>query len=250
MQESKGIEGKVVVLTGATGGIGRITAEMFARHGAKVVLVAQQVAALEMLETELTGFGADVMSVPADITDPTAIQQLQHEVQENYGSVDILINNAAIAIMKPVSEITSAEWNRMMDVNLFAGLRLIQAFLPGMQERHSGVIVNMAAAVGRNGYPNLAIYSATKAAVIAFSEALAKEVRRAGVQVYTICPHGVDTSLYHSLFGDADSNKLLKPEYVAQEILKVVMGQSSIRSGQTLELVLKLDEKGVTPQVK
>jgi NAD(P)-dependent dehydrogenase (short-subunit alcohol dehydrogenase family) len=229
---------KVVVVTGANRGIGKAIAQAFAGQGAKVVLVAQQLAALEEMEDALLATGADVMAVPTDLTDTTAVQTLQHEIQQNYGSVDILINNAAIAVLKPLVQMAQEEWQGMTAVNLHAMFHLTQLFLPPMIERRSGVIINMSAALARNGFPNLAVYSATKAGVIAFTEAIAKEVRRYGIQAYAICPHGVNTNLYQQLFGATDPAKLLSPERVAAEVVKVAAGEAGIRSGQTLDISL------------
>lgn len=229
-------QGKVVLITGASGGIGQATAEAFASQGAKVVLVARKAEPLEDLEDTLLATGADVIAVPADITQPQAVQQIQQEVRQMYGTVDILINNAAVAIFKPLVATTPAEWQAMTEVNLYGMFHLTHTFLPEMIERRSGTIINMSAAVGRNGFPNLAVYSATKAAIITFTEALAKEVRRYGVQVYSICPHGVNTDLYRTLFGTTDPAKLLSPERVAHEILRVGAGESGLRSGQMLEI--------------
>ncbi len=229
---------KVVVVTGANRGIGKAIAQAFAGQGAKVVLVAQQLEPLEELEDALLATGADVMAVPTDITDTAAVQTLQHEIQQNYGPIDILINNAAIAVLKLLTQTTPEEWQGMTAVNLHAMFHLTQLFLPAMIERHSGVIINMSAALARNGFPNLAVYSATKAGVIAFTEAIAKEVRRYGVQAYAICPHGVNTDLYQRLFGATDPSKLLSPERVAAEVMKVAAGEAGIRSGQTLDISL------------
>lgn len=229
---------KVVVVTGASRGIGKAIARAFAGQGAKVVLVAQQLAALEELEDALLATGADVMAAPTDITDVSAVQSLHHEILQNYGPVDILINNAAVAVLKPIVQMTPEEWEGMTGVNLHAMFYLTHLFLPAMIERRSGVIINMSAALARNGFPNLSVYSATKAGVIAFTEAIAKEVRRYGVQAYAICPHGVNTELYQRLFGATDPSKLLSPEHVAEEVLKVAAGQGGIRSGQTLDISL------------
>ena len=227
---------KVVLVTGASRGLGRVIAQDFARQGAKVVLVARHMEPLEVLEDEILAAGGEALAVAADISDSNAVQALAMQVGVSYGRVDILINNAAVAILKPMTEIGSEEWQQMTGVNLHGMFLLTQTFLPGMIERKAGVVVNMSAALARNGYPNLAVYSATKAGIIAFSEALSKEVRRHGVQVYTVCPHGINTELYKTLFGVADPNKLLSPERVAQDVLKVAAGEGGIRSGQTLEI--------------
>lgn len=229
---------KVVVVTGASRGIGKAIAQAFAAQGAKVVLVARQLEALEELEDMLLATGADVMAVPTDITNADAVQALQHEILQNYGPVDILINNAAVAVLKPIVQTTAEEWQKMTGVNLHAMFHLTQLFLPAMIERRRGVIINISAALARNGFPNLAVYSATKAGVIAFTEAIAKEVRRYGVQAYAICPHGVNTELYQRLFGATDPAKLLSAERVAAEVLQVAAGEGSIRSGQTLDISL------------
>ncbi len=229
-------KGKVVLVTGASRGLGKVIAQHFAQQGAKVVLVARSTTQLEELEGEIIAAGGDALAVAADISDPSAVQALAMEVGVTYGRVDVVINNAAVATLKPMTEVTREERQQMLGTNLDGMFQITQTFLPGMIERKSGVIVNISAALARNGYPNLAVYSATKAGIIAFTEALSKEVRRHGVQVYTVCPHGINTDLYKSLFGNTDPSKLLSPERVAQDVLKVAAGEGGIRSGQTLEI--------------
>ena len=227
---------KVVLVTGASRGLGRVIAQQFAAQGAKMVLVGRHIHPLEDLEDEIIGKGGDAMAVEADISNAAAVQALAMEVGLNYGRVDILINNAAVAYLKPLVQVTQDEWEEMTGVNLHGMFAVTQTFLPGMIERKSGVIVNVSAALARNGYPNLAVYSATKAGMLAFTEALSKEVRRHNVQVYAVMPHGINTDLYRTLFGATDPAKILSPERVAQDILNVAAGAGGIRSGQTLEI--------------
>ena len=229
-------KGKVVLVTGASRGLGRVIAQDFAQQGAKVVLVARTLGPLEELEDQILAAGGEALAVAADISDPSAVQALAMEVGVTYGRVDIIINNAAVAILKPMAEVAREEWEQMTGVNLHGMFLVTQTFLPGMIERKTGVVVNISAALARNGYPNLAVYSATKAGIIAFSEALSKEVRRYGVQVYSVCPHGINTDLYKTLFGATDPAKILTPQRVARDVLKVAAGEGGIRSGQTLEI--------------
>ncbi len=233
-------KGKVVLVTGASRGLGKVIAQNFAQQGAKVVLVARSTTQLEELEDEIISAGGEALAVSANISDASAIQALAMEVGVTYGRVDVIINNAAVATLKPMTEVSQEEWQHMTGTNLHGMFQVTQTFLPGMIERKSGVIINISAALARNGYPNLAVYSATKAGIIAFSEALSKEVRRHGVQVYTVCPHGINTDLYKILFGATDSAKLLSPERVAQDVLKVAAGEGGIRSGQTLEISVEV----------
>lgn len=235
---------KVVLVTGASRGIGRVIAQQFAAQGAKVILVARNIGQLKELEFELLRSGGDALAIAADIADPLDVQALAREVGVSYGRVDILINNAAVAVLNPLVHNSLDEWQAMMGVNLQGMFHVTQTFLQGMIERRAGVIVTISAAVARNGYPGLAVYSATKAGSIAFTEALAKEVRRYGVQVYAVCPHGVNTALYKTLFGATDPAKLLSPERVAEDVLRVVAGGAGIRSGQTLEITVEADGSG------
>ena len=229
---------KVVLVTGASRGLGKVIAQDFVAQGAKVVLVGRDMRTLEDVEDDIVSRGGDAMSVQADISNAAAVQALAMEVGLRYGRVDILINNAAVAYLKPLVQVTQGEWEEMIGVNLHGMFAVTQTFLPGMIERKSGVIVNVSAAIARNGFPNLAVYSATKAGILAFTEALSKEVRRYGVQVYAVMPHGINTDLYKTLFGATDPAKILSPERVSQDIMKVVAGEGGIRSGQTLEIAV------------
>ena len=227
---------KIVLVTGASRGLGKVIALDFAAQGAKVVLVGRHLRTLEDVEDDIVSRGGDAMSLEADISNATAVQALAMEVGLRYGRIDILINNAAVAYLKPLVQVTQDEWEEMTGVNLHGMFAVTQTFLPGMIERKSGVIINVSAAIARNGFPNLAVYSATKAGILAFTEALSKEVRRYGVQVYAVMPHGINTNLYQTLFGATDPTKILSPERVSQDIMRVADGEGGIRSGQTLEI--------------
>ena len=227
---------KIVLVTGASRGLGKVIALDFAAQGAKVVLVGRHMRTLEDVEDAIVSRGGDAMSVEADISNAAAVKALAMEVGLRYGRVDILINNASIAHLIPLVQVTQDEWEEMTGVNLHCMFAVTQTFLPGIIERKSGIIVNVSAAIARNGFPNLAVYSATKAGILAFTEALSKEVRRYGVQVYAVMPHGINTDLYRTLFGATDPAKILSPERVSQDIMRVTAGEGGIRSGQTLEI--------------
>lgn len=230
----------IVLITGASGGIGSVTAEQFAQQGAKVILVARNQEPLEKLKSSILAAGGEALAIPADVSVAEDVEKLAQQVKATCGRVDILVNMAAIAIKKTVLETSEEDWQALYNANLSSMFRVTRAFLPGMIERQSGVIINMSAAVGVTGFPQLGAYSATKAGVTAFSASLAKEVRRSGINVYSVSPHGVDTNLYHSLFGNVNADQLLSPLTVAQQILRVASGQSDLRSGSTLEITLEM----------
>ncbi len=187
--------GKTAMITGAAVGIGRACAIRLAQEGATLLLLDRDAAALDALQQELAGYSTPILACPCDVSDAAAVQQAVAAATERFGGVDILINNAAVwRSSKPFLELTQADWQQYLSVNVMGVVYCTQAVLGGMLRRGYGRIVNVASVAGVYGNANMVQYSASKGAVIAMTRALAKEVAAGGVLVNCVSPGSVSPS--------------------------------------------------------
>ncbi len=187
--------GKTAMVTGAAVGIGRACAIRLAQEGAALLLLDRDAAALDALQQELAGYSTPILACPCDVSDAAAVQQAVAAATERFGGVDILINNAAVwRSSKPFLELTQADWQQYLSVNVMGVVYCTQAVLGGMLRRGYGRIVNVASVAGVYGNANMVQYSASKGAVIAMTRALAKEVAAGGVLVNCVSPGSVSPS--------------------------------------------------------
>jgi NADP-dependent 3-hydroxy acid dehydrogenase YdfG len=189
------MDDNIVLVTGASRGIGRAIALRFARAGADLVIAARDRDELEELGSEIQEMGHRCLIIPTDLRDPAQIQVLATQAFEQFDRIDILINNAGIGFWAPVNELTLEQYDEMFDVNMRAVFLLTQAVLPQMIARKDGHIVNIASTSSRWAYPEGTLYCASKFALLGFNEALAKELRTTGVRVTAICPGQVNSYL-------------------------------------------------------
>jgi short-subunit dehydrogenase len=187
------VRGSACVVTGASAGIGEATAWSLARAGARVVLAARRVDRLDHLATEIARRGGQAVPVRCDVTSLDDLEALRDRTVEAFGRCDVLVNNAGIPGGGPFAEVTLDQVERVIETNLLSVVRGTHVFLPGMLNQGSGHIVNVASLAGRFAVPGSAVYSATKHAVVAFSEALHWEVEGSGVLVTSINPGLVRT---------------------------------------------------------
>jgi NAD(P)-dependent dehydrogenase (short-subunit alcohol dehydrogenase family) len=195
MTWSDGFRGRVVVVTGASSGIGRATAIAFGRAGARVALLARRRAALEDVAQEVAGGGGAALAVPVDVADAAAVRRAFDVVVERYGGVDDVVNNAGILIPARVEDLRDDDLRAMLDVNLFGLLHVMQAALPVLRARGGGAIVNVASLAGRRGITPLGGYCASKFAVVGLTEALRTEIRGEDIHVALVMPGVIDTPM-------------------------------------------------------
>ena len=186
--------GETVLITGASSGIGRELARLFAGDGAELVLVARGEGRLRELAGELAAeYGVQAQVVPADLSQPAGPGQIMKALAHQHIDVDVLVNNAGFGAHGPVAGIGVARQLDMIEVNVAALTGLTAVLLPGMLERRRGAILNVASTAAFTPGPNQAVYCATKAYVLSFTEALAEEVRGSGVQVSCLAPGATET---------------------------------------------------------
>jgi NAD(P)-dependent dehydrogenase (short-subunit alcohol dehydrogenase family) len=247
------IQGKAALVTGAASGIGRATAILFAREGARVLLTDLDPAGAAVVASIRNG-GGEAHFVRHDVTDEVSWLEAIGGVLEAFGRLDILVNNAGIAFAKALGEMTLAEWRRVMAVNLdgvFLGTREAVRI---MRRTGGGAIVNMSSASGLVGSPLASAYCASKGAVRLFTKAVALEVAGDGIRVNSIHPGGVRTPIwakadfwpglvaksgsedaaFEALAGGAPLGRLADPEEIAEAILYLASDASKFMTGSEL----------------
>ncbi|SCX66013.1 SDR family oxidoreductase [Variovorax sp. EL159] len=189
------IDGKVVVITGASSGLGEATARHLVAQGARVVLGARRIDRLQAMVEEMKANGGQAIAVETDVSDKAQVQHLVDAAITAFGRIDVLINNAGLMPHSPLERLKVDDWDRMIDVNLKGVLYGIAAVLPHMQRQKSGHIINVSSVAGHKVSPNGAVYAATKHAVRALSEGLRQEVKPWNIRTTVISPGAVATEL-------------------------------------------------------
>ncbi|MHC5132736.1 SDR family oxidoreductase [Pseudomonas glycinis] len=192
------IQNKVIVITGASSGIGEATARLLAERGAKVVLGARRTERLAVIAEEINGAGGHAQFRALDVTDQQDVQRFVDFAVEHYGRVDVLVNNAGVMPLSRLDALKLDEWNRMIDVNIRGVLHGIAASLPLMQRQRAGQIINIASIGAYAVSPTAAVYCATKYAVRAISEGLRQEVG-GDIRVTVIAPGVTESELAESI---------------------------------------------------
>jgi len=192
---SNNIEGKVVVITGASSGLGEATARLFCAQGAPVVLGARRADRLQSLANELTGRGGKALAVATDVTQRDQMKNLVDAAVQTFGRVDVMINNAGIMPQALLERLKIDEWDRMIDVNIKGVLYGIAAALPYMQQQKAGHMIFVSSVAGHKVGPGFAVYAATKHGVRALAEGLRQEVKPYNIRTTVISPGAVATEL-------------------------------------------------------
>ena len=224
---SSDLNGKVVIVTGASSGIGKAAAELFASAGARVIAFARS-------ESKI---GKSVIAVRGDASDERDVDRLFSECESRFGPCEILVNAAGMIDPAHLVRTTPDRWDRVFAVNVRSIFLTCRRALPKMIERHSGSIVNVASISGVLGpekFPGFVSYNASKAAVIAMTEAVAVEIRESGVRINSVSPGSVDTKMWAQASGGAAAD--MTPEEVAETILFLASNRSKPISGQDLHV--------------
>ena len=196
---SNNIQGKVVVITGASSGLGEATARFLHAQGARVVLGARRVERIKSLADELSGRGGEALALPTDVTHPEQVKKLVDAAAQAYGRVDVMLNNAGLMPHSLLERLKIEDWNRTIDVNIKGVLYGIAAALPYMKQQKSGHIINVSSVAGHKVGVGNAVYAATKHAVRVLSEGLRQEVKPYNIRTTVISPGAVATELPDSI---------------------------------------------------
>ncbi len=237
----KNVAEKIVLVTGASSGIGEATARELAKAGAVVVIGARRTDRLETLAKEITEAGGTARALALDVTSLSDFETFAKAALDEFGRIDVLVNNAGIMPLSPMVSLKVDEWDRMVDVNIKGVLHGIAAVLPSMNERQSGHIVNISSIGGLQVSPTAAVYCATKFAVRAISDGLRQENDK--IRVTSVCPGVVESELADTISDAAAREAMktfravaLKPEAIANAILHAISQPADV---DTTEIVVR-----------
>lgn len=214
------ISGKNALITGAGKGIGKAVALQLAKEGVNVALLARTTTDLETVADEIKTFGVKVLVVSADVANIDSVNNAVSVVEQEFGHIDILINNAGIASFGKFLELSPAEWEKIVQVNLFGTYYVTRAALPKMIERQTGDIVNISSTAGQRGAALTSAYSASKFGVLGLTESLMQEVRKHNIRVTALTPSTIATDMAKDLnLTDGNPEKVMQPEDFAELII-------------------------------
>ncbi|MBI3197475.1 MAG: SDR family oxidoreductase [Rhodospirillales bacterium] len=239
------LNGKVAIVTGASSGIGRATAKLFAHEGARIVVVARRRAELDALVAEIEATGGEATAVAGDVKDETTAAAAVDAATGRYGGLDIAFNNAGIiGDMAPVSDVSLAGWRETLEINLTSAFLGAKHQVPALIARGGGSLIFTSTFVGYTvGMPGMAAYAASKAGVIGLTKVLAAELGAKGIRANAVLPGGTDTpmSITNAPGATADVlafveglhalKRMARPEEIAQSVLHLASDASSFVTG-------------------
>lgn len=235
------LSGKVALVTGASRGIGRAIAEQLVAAGATVIGTATSEQGAEAIGAYLQDKG---MGYAVNVTDAEAVTTLLKTIDEKYGQLDVLVNNAGITRDNLLMRMKDDEWNDVLDTNLTAVFRLCKGVMRGMMKRREGRIINIASVVGTTGNPGQANYCAAKAGLVGFSKSLAKEIAARGITVNCVAPGFIDTDMtkslteeqQNSIFANIPAARLGQPEEIAAAVVFLASPAAAYITGETIHV--------------
>jgi len=245
------LKDKVALVTGAASGIGRATAALFGREGAKVMCADLDAEGAEQVARQIADSGGEAASVQADVSVAADVERMVRATVERWGRLDVLVNNAGIYFILPLTQVPEEEWDRLIDINLKGVYLGCKYAIPQMVSQGKGVIVNTASIAGLRGAANWTTYCASKGGVVQLTKALAMELARLNIRVNCVCPGIIDTGMFDQAvsMSGADKGELAasigqahpmgrigQPEEVAAAILFLASDDASFITGVPLSV--------------
>jgi NADP-dependent 3-hydroxy acid dehydrogenase YdfG len=218
------LEGAVVVLTGASSGIGRVTAQMFARKGARLVLASRAAEGLERVKTVCVELGAEVLTVPTDVRDEGQVLALRDRAVERFGRIDVWVNDAAVYMMGTLEEVPSDVVRQLFETNVMGYLHGAKAALTQFRRQGRGTLISVGSVAGKTAYAKASAYCASKHAIHALSAALRQELVGTRIQACVVAPASVDTPLFdHAANFTGQEMKPMPPIYRPQRVARAIV---------------------------
>jgi 3-oxoacyl-[acyl-carrier protein] reductase len=210
------LKNKTIFITGATSGIGLETAKLVLTEGANVAIYSISIPP-DSLDIAAFKKNSRALLIKGDICDQKAVRSAIFETVKKFGSIDVLINNAAIAQRKDFIDTSPKDWDDLIDVNIKGTLNVTRQALERMLEQKSGMIINISSGAAFNGIGHLSLYSLTKAAVMNFSQSLSEEVKAKGIDVLTVAPGSTDTEMFRQAFPEH------KPHHTPRQVAEIII---------------------------
>jgi NAD(P)-dependent dehydrogenase (short-subunit alcohol dehydrogenase family) len=221
MADRKVGNGKIVVITGGSRGIGLAMARIFARSGYQVVITGRDSKSLQDAANELCKEQGPVLALTCDVRDPASVKKLFAEIKRHHSTIDVLINNAGVAhALAPVDELPVETWKEVIDTNLTGTFLVTQSALPLMQA--GGSIVNNLSVAALRPFVGMSAYNASKFGALGFTQALREDLRKRGIRVMAILPGATDTDIWDQFWAEAPKEKMISAETVAEAVLHAV----------------------------
>jgi NAD(P)-dependent dehydrogenase (short-subunit alcohol dehydrogenase family) len=239
------LKNKVAVITGGAQGIGRAIAVGMAREGAKVVVADLQSEKAGSVADEVKILGGDALGFEVNVADESSVKRLAEATFAEFGRVDILVNDAGVYLKSSVVDMSEADWDRTLDINLGGNFLCCRAFVPAMREQKSGRIISMASGIGHYGMKQFSHYAASKAAIIGFVKSLARELGPDGITVNAICPGSANTAMPRGHRSEEEVMQrlhstplphVLEPEDIAGPILFLASDAAAYITGQSYNI--------------
>lgn len=227
---------RVVIITGSTRGIGFSTAEEFLRHGDRVVMFCRHekhVSEAKQILSGLTGT-ENLLGLTGDVRDEENVKKIIENCVKHFGRIDVLINNAGVAVYKPIEKTSEEHWDRVIDTNLKGTFLFLRNVIPVMKRQKAGIIINVSSGLGVEGMAGFSAYCASKFGVVGLTRALADETSMSGIRIYAVLPGAVNTKLTAGIELKMDPTAIMQPEYVAQKIFEVAAGKK--KPGTLIEI--------------
>jgi 3-oxoacyl-[acyl-carrier protein] reductase len=239
------LKNKVAVITGGAQGIGRAIALGMAREGAKVIVADLQAEKANSVADELKMLGSEALGVGVNVADQSSVKQLAETTFDGFGRIDILINDAGIYLKSSVVDMSEADWDRTLDINLGGNFLCCRAFVPAMRAQKSGRIISIASGIGHYGMKQFSHYAASKAAIIGFVKSLARELGPDGITVNAICPGSANTAMPRGHRTEEEVMQrlhstplphVLEPEDIAGPVLFLTSDAAAYITGQSYNI--------------
>jgi NAD(P)-dependent dehydrogenase (short-subunit alcohol dehydrogenase family) len=240
------LKGKVAIVTGASAGIGRATAKLFARTGAKVVVAARRKAKLDSLVREIADDGGDALALAGDVSEEAFAKELVERAEQSYGHLDVAFNNAGILGEKgPTTGVSLEGWNETLKVNLTSAFLAAKHQIPAMLKQGKGSIIFTSTFVGYTvGFPGVVAYAASKSGLIGLTQTLAAEYGPQNIRVNALLPGAVETAMYEEANESPEQKayltnlhalkRIASPDEVAQAALYLASDASSFQTGTAM----------------
>ena len=215
------LDGKVALVTGGGRGIGRAIALALSGEGCDVAIASRTLSEVQGVAREI-GKSVRAMAIQADVSESADVDRMVEDTLRTFGRIDVFVNNAGVAIFKPISELTLEDWDRTMAVNLRGAFLCTQKVAEVMIKQKSGSIITICSSASKKAYPNQAAYVASKHGLLGLTKGLNLELKPYGIKVHAICPGGVDTRLTADARTGTDRSNWMQPEDIAHVVLMLL----------------------------